>query len=71
MVKRGNKGSTFNSIYSNHKIYLSTRQCTNKDCRRVIEPTIQGIFGDYRHPELVEIQTKLSANHSFSESQEL
>ena len=69
MRKSGPYTSKFNSIFTDHKISLAKKQCCNKDCRRLLTFTIQGLFGDYRHPDLLEMQTKLSSKMSFVEAQ--
>ena len=69
MRKSGPYPSKFNSVFTDHKISLVKRQCCNKECRRLLTFTIQGLFGDYRHPDLLEMQTKLSSKMSFVEAQ--
>ena len=71
LYKKGKAKSTFNSVFTDHEIYLTAFRCINPDCKHVIELSLQGVFGDYRHPDLVEIQTKLAAEHSFVKAQEL
>jgi hypothetical protein len=65
MRNYGSHVSKFNSVFSDHKISLSKRRCCNQDCRKVIVTTVQGLFGDHRHPDLVEMQTLLSSKDSF------
>lgn len=67
----GSYASTYNSVFSDHKITLVRRRCTNKNCKRLLTFTIQGLFGDYRHPDLVEMQVETAASHSFVESQNI
>lgn len=71
LYRKGKIKSTFNSVFTDHTLHLTAFRCINSECKHVIELSLQGIFGDYRHPDLVEIQTKLASEHSFVKSQEL
>jgi len=65
MRNYGSDASKFNSVFSDHKIRIAKRRCCNTGCRKVVVTTIQGLFGDYRHPDLVEMQTLLASKDSF------
>jgi hypothetical protein len=67
--KTGPYISKFNSVFTDHKISLSKMRCCNKDCKRILTFSIQGLFGDYRHPDLLKMQTQLSSKMSFVEAQ--
>jgi len=69
MKNYGNYASTFNSVFSDHKITLPRRRCSNHDCRKLMTFTVQGLFGDYRHPDLLELQAATAAKMSFVEAQ--
>ena len=67
----GSYASTYNSVFSDHKINLVRRRCSNHDCKRLLTFTVKGLFGDYKHPDLLEMQVETAASHSFVESQNI
>ena len=69
MRNYGTYESHFNSVFSDHKITLPRRRCTNHECRKILTYSIQGLFGDYRHPDLLEMQAVAASKMSFVEAQ--
>jgi len=67
----GYYASTFNSVFTDHKIKIARRICSNQDCGKLIKTTIQGLFGEYRHPDLLSMQSETAASHSFVETQNI
>lgn len=67
----GSYASEYNSVFTDHKITLARKRCTNPECRRLLTSTVQGLFGEYRHPELLKMQVETAASHSFIESQNI
>jgi hypothetical protein len=48
---------------------IPKKQCCNKECGHRSYGTVQSIYGDTMHPDLVEKQVKTGATKSFMESQ--
>jgi hypothetical protein len=67
--KAGAVPSDFHAVYTDHKIIIPRKQCSNKNCCHRSFDTIKSIYGNNMHPDLVEKQTKTGAAKSFMDSQ--
>ena len=60
--KQGKFTSPFHAIFTDHELEIQRKSCT---CGWQSLYTIEGLFGCSLHPELLERQSLLGANHSF------
>ena len=59
---QGKFKSPFHAVLTDHKLEIQRKSCT---CGWQSPYTIEGIFGSSIHPDLLERQSVLGANHSF------
>jgi len=69
LYKSGYVKSDFHSVFTDHKIATSRLIC--KLCKWTSIPSVRSLFGNSSHPDLVKMQCKLGANHTFRDSQKL
>lgn len=56
----------FHALFTDHQIKLSRRKC--KDCGRADNPTVYSLFGSNIHPDLLEKQSIIGSDHSYSKA---
>lgn len=66
--KQGNVESDFHDVLTDHKVKVSRLTCT---CGWKNKTTINSIYGNASHPELVKLQVTTGANHSFAKASTL
>lgn len=61
--KQGSVKSDFHDMFTDHKVKVTRLTCT---CGWKNKTTVNSIYGNASHPELVKIQVTTGANHSFA-----
>ena len=56
----------FHALFTDHQIKLSRRKC--RHCGKADNPTIHSLFGSNMHPDLVEKQSIIGSEHSYSKA---
>lgn len=63
--KKGKFSSDFHDVFTDHKVTIQRLACT---CGWQSHSSIQGIYGNASHPELINLQVKNSAEKSFDKA---
>lgn len=63
--KKGRFTSVFHALFTDHKVIIQRRGC---GCGWQSAYTVEGIYGSSLHPDLVERQSLLGADHSFQKA---
>lgn len=66
--KQGKFISPFHAIFTDHKLEIQRRSCS---CGWQSPYTVEGLFGSALHPDLLERQSLLGAEHSFQAVQKI
>ena len=66
--KQGSVQSDFHDVFTDHKVKVARLTCT---CGWKNKTTINSIYGNASHPELIKIQVTTGANHSFAKASTL
>jgi len=69
LIKNGITKSSFNSVYTDHKVAAHRLLC--KKCQWKSVPSINSLFGTHMHPDLTKLQCEYAAEHSYSQASEL
>lgn len=66
--KQGKFTSSFHALFTDHQLEIQRRSCS---CGWQSPYTVDGIFGSSLHPDLLERQSLLGAEHSFQVAQKI
>jgi len=69
LQKNGHIKSEFFSVFTDHKVPVQRRVCSNSECGKRRVPSIYSLFGTTIHPELAKIQSEISANQTYRQSE--
>lgn len=70
LQKNGHIKSEFFAIFTDHKVPVQRRVCSNNDCGKRRVPSIYSIFGTRIHPELAKLQTEMSAKQTYRQAKD-
>ena len=67
VIRNGTNHSTFNAVFTDHKIPVHRLKCTH--CHWNSVPSIKSLFGSQLHPDLVKLQCEHGSKESYSVAQ--
>lgn len=68
-VKRGEMLSDFHSVYTDHKIKMTRKEC--RGCGTKYNDTIHSLFGSSMHPDLIKKQAEIGSTNSYRKAEKL
>ena len=69
LTKNGTTKSTFNSVYTDHKVAVQKLVC--KKCKWMSVPSINSLFGTHMHPDLTKMQCEIAGIESYAKAGEI
>jgi len=69
LAKNGATKSTFNSVFTDHKVAVQKLVCCK--CRWMSVPSVDSLFGTHMHPDLVKMQCEVAAVESYSNAEDI
>lgn len=69
IVRHGVTKSSFNSVFTDHKIAVHRLICKKCNWRSV--PSIKALFGTHMHPDLLKLQCETGAKHTYKNAQDI
>ena len=70
LQKNGHIKSEFFSVFTDHKVPIQRRVCSNNECGKRRVPSIYSLFGTRIHPELAKLQSEMSAKQTYRQAED-